>query len=516
MVRAAKPCPKLIHCPQLLVVLGLQDGALCDVVGALVEAGHFTSFYCLAHSKNHALAHVARLPKLYLTRPGAYSLDELRALSDADREQYALPIIAIVFWLNAKGKARPPAWAVWLDERGVVALAATLGIPAEPPISWVRKDGVFDRLKRLAHSVAPALDQVVAMVDELRTALLSLQVRSKLEEMAAEVAVHRVQLSCQGTQLNCQGEQLAETQRRLADLEVHTAAFPGSQRRTGRTSEPSVLTMPEAEASRVPLSERDVNEMAAGATVHDVCEETAGAQPEAVGVGETEAQETCEVVDDDDDDDDECVEVSPPTPPPLPPPEDVDALPTPEPPTTPTAEELEAIAAAEAKAAEARLAKRADALRAHHGFFVARLDRCLDVQCKVDNYELTEWSLTEDEHSDLQYARAARTLATQLGVLCRQLQMQRTVIGLRDLGFGVRAKLALAMLQRAARQYVEPSARLARLRRRRAAVVEQRAAAAEQRVAAAEQRVAAAEQRAAELTEQLAMLTEHIGPVLGV
>ena len=94
-----------------------------------------------------------------------------------------------------------------------------------------------------------------------------------------------------------------------------------------------------------------------------------------------------------------------------PPPEDVDALPTPEPPTTPTAEELEAIAAAEAKAAEARLAKRADALRAHHGFLVARLDRCLDVQCKVDNYELTEWSLTEDEHSDLQYARAARTLA---------------------------------------------------------------------------------------------------------
>ena len=205
---------------------------VCGVWGNQHPSNHPAGAYCLNRSVDEEKDHILRLPLMVL-RADEDILTSV--MNDDDRRlTYALPLLAIACWHRPGGKQQPATWAGWMESRGVTTRAQQRGVPAEPPALWSVAGGIWTRFKKVAAMKRPPLREVVAIVDELRGALLALRTRSELEVLAAQVAGHDAQLAGHDAQLK-------QMQQRLVALEAAGGAI--MPRRAGRFSEPSVLVV---------------------------------------------------------------------------------------------------------------------------------------------------------------------------------------------------------------------------------------------------------------------------------
>jgi len=225
------PCPRPLANRRLADLLEFGE-EVCGVWGNQHPSNHPAGAYCLNRSVDEEKDHILRLPLMVL-RADEDILTSV--MNDDDRRlTYALPLLAIACWHRPGGKQQPATWAGWMESRGVTTRAQQRGVPAEPPALWSVAGGIWTRFKKVAAMKRPPLREVVAIVDELRGALLALRTRSELEVLAAQVAGHDAQLAGHDAQLK-------QMQQRLVALEAAGGAI--MPRRAGRFSEPSVLVV---------------------------------------------------------------------------------------------------------------------------------------------------------------------------------------------------------------------------------------------------------------------------------
>jgi len=225
------PCPRPLANRRLADLLEFGE-EVCGVWGNQHPSNHPAGAYCLNRSVDEEKDHILRLPLMVL-RADEDILTSV--MNDDDRRlAYARPLLAIACWHRPGGKQQPESWAGWMESRGVKTRAQQRGVPAEPPAMWSVAGGIWARFKKAAAMKRPPLREVVAIVDELRGALLALRTRSELEVLAAQVAGH-------DTQLAGHDAQLKQMQQRLVTLEAAGGAI--MPRRAGRFSEPSVLVL---------------------------------------------------------------------------------------------------------------------------------------------------------------------------------------------------------------------------------------------------------------------------------